>query len=410
MVPNGWSAVTLADLVTKSAFGPRFTSELYSDDGAIGTIRTTDLSDDGEINYRTIPYANLDTSEYKEHILKDGDLLITRSGTCGIPCIFSPQEKPIIAGAFLIRFQLNSKANSTFLHELLKSPHTQAEIGRMAAGGVQKNLTGTSLKKLKIQLPPLLEQRKIAKILSTWDKAIATTERLIETSKQQEKALMQQLLTGKKRFDGFGEEWQTVQIKHLGTVVSGGTPSTDNPLYWDGFIDWITPTDITRLNTRFVSKSVRRISREGLQNCSAKLVPEGSLLVCTRATIGEMAITSHETCTNQGFKNIIPNEHTDIEFLYYLLKKEKQRLISKASGSTFLEISKKDFESIFLKVPCYQEQKKIASVLTAADREIENLSAKLVHFKLEKKALMQQLLTGKRRVKVATNNYKQGAD
>ncbi len=103
MVPNGWKAITLGDLVTDSAFGPRFSSDLYSENGAIGTIRTTDLCDEGTINYNTIPYANLGIDEFKSHILDSGDLLITRSGTCGIPCIFEKQDKPIIAGAFLIR-------------------------------------------------------------------------------------------------------------------------------------------------------------------------------------------------------------------------------------------------------------------------------------------------------------------
>ncbi|EGR2298814.1 restriction endonuclease subunit S [Vibrio parahaemolyticus] len=406
MVPNGWMQATLGDLVHKSAFGPRFTSELYSKDGAIGTIRTTDLYNDGEINYTTIPYADLDISQYEEHVLNEGDLLITRSGTCGIPCIFTEQEKPIIAGAFLIRFQLNEKVDSKFLHEVLKSAPIQSNIKRMAAGGVQKNLTGTSLKTLHLALPPLSEQRKIAKILSTWDKAISTTEKLIETSKQQKKALMQQLLTGKKRLVNpetgkvFEGKWEEVKVSQFGSVVSGGTPSTENSSYWNGNVHWVTPTDITKLSTRTINKTARTITEQGLKNSSAKLVPAGSLLVCTRATIGEIAISQHEMCTNQGFKNLIPNKKTNIDFLYYLMCFEKHKLLSKASGSTFLELSKKDFEHIRFVVPKVKEQQKIASVLIVADKEVEVLEAKLAHFKQEKKALMQQLLTGKRRVKV----------
>ena len=129
-------------------------------------------------------------------------------------------------------------------------------------------------------------------------------------------------------------------------------------------------------------------------------MPAGSLLICTRATIGAMAITSHEMCTNQGFKNIVPNDTTNIEFVYYLLTYHKHRMVSKASGSTFLELSKTAFESIKFKIPIFKEQRRIAAVLTSANNEIEALEQQLTHLQQEKKALMQVLLTGKKRVVV----------
>jgi len=280
-------------------------------------------------------------------------------------------------------------------------------LSRQGAGRFKLNKA--TLEKLPLLVPPIPEQRKIAKILGTWDKAISTTERLIDNSKQQKKALMQQLLTGahtqrKRLLDDSGKpfegEWEEIEVGDLGTIYSGGTPSTTNKAYWDGDIDWITPTDITKQDSVYIKSSVRKISSEGLKNSSAKLVPKGSLLVCTRATIGEMAITAHEMCTNQGFKNIIPNKKTNIEFLFYLLTYQKHKLVSKASGSTFLELSKSAFESMKFRVPVIDEQQKIASVLTNADREIEVLEQQLADLKHEKKALMQQLLTGKRRVKI----------
>ena len=216
---------------------------------------------------------------------------------------------------------------------------------------------------------------------------------------------MQQLLTGKKRLlDELGKrfegEWEEVNVGSFGKIYSGGTPSTSNKNYWDGNIDWITPTDITKQDSRYINSSLRKITQEGLENSSAKLVPAGSLLVCTRATIGEMAITSHEMCTNQGFKNIIPNKKTNIEFVYYLLTYNKHKLFSQASGSTFLELSKTSFENMKFKIPSLEEQQKIATVLTNADQEIELLEQQLADLHQEKKALMQVLLTGKVRVLV----------
>ena len=276
-------------------------------------------------------------------------------------------------------------------------------LSRQGAGRFKLNKA--TLEKLPMLVPPLPEQQKIANILSTWDKAISTTERLIENSTQQKKSLMQQLLTGKKRLlddEGkrFEGEWEEVSVGSLGKIYSGGTPSTSNTEYWDGDINWITPTDITKQDSRYINSSLRKITLEGLENSSAKLVPAGSLLICTRATIGAMAITSHEMCTNQGFKNIVPNSKTNIEFVYYLLTYNKHRMINKASGSTFLELSKTSFESMKFKVPTLPEQQKIATVLTNADKEIELLDQQLADLQQEKKALMQVLLTGKRRVVV----------
>lgn len=398
MVPNGWMTATLDDLVNKSAFGPRFTSELYAEDGAIGTIRTTDLYNEGEINYATIPYANLDISEYEEHILKEGDLLITRSGTCGIPCIFTEQEKPIIAGAFLIRFQLNNKIESKFLHEILKSAPIQSDIKRMAAGGVQKNLTGTSLKKLSMPVPPLPEQRKIAQILSTWNKAIATTEKLIDASKQQKKALMQQLLTGKKRLvdpetgKAFEGEWEEVKLNQIANITMGSSPKSESynevgiglPLL-QGNADIKARKSAPRIYTSQITKE-----------CNVN-----DILLSVRAPVGTVAKSLHNACIGRGIASIQAKKNIVQEFVYQWLLAFEPKWERFSQGSTFEAVNSNDIKTLHISLPVFQEQQKIASVLTSADKDIELLEAKLLHFKQEKKALMQQLLTGKRRVKVA---------
>ncbi len=403
MLPTEWYDLTLGDLVTKSAFGPRFSSDLYLPNGSIGTIRTTDLSAFGKINYSTIPYADLKIKEYQEHLLESGDLLITRSGTCGIPCIFKKQPKPIIAGAFLIRFQLNSKVNGTFLHELLNFTKTQSDIKRLAAGGVQKNLTGTSLKKLKLLIPPLPEQQKIAKILSTWDKAISTTEKLIETSKQQKKSLMQQLLTGKKRLLSletgkvFEGEWEEVTIASTSKCFSGGTPSRSKEEYYGGNIPWITSG---KLNDRFVTSVNEYITESGLKHSSAKVVKNGSLLIAMYgATAGKVAINKLTGATvNQAVLALEVDIHCHNFFLFYLFEVEMVKALNLVQGGQ-PNLNAAIIKAIKIKLPQLIEQKKIASVLTSADKEIELLQTKLAHFKQEKKALMQQLLTGKRRVR-----------
>jgi type I restriction enzyme S subunit len=398
MIPKGWSLKVLEEICSKPISYGIVQTGLPVING-IPCVRVVDLTKK-EINVLGMITTSEEVHQaYKKTILEKDELMMALRGDIGLVRLVSDE----LAGANITRgiARLAPKEdliNSGFLLWAMRSSQVKSDLIRKAGGSALQEISLTALRKIKIATPPLPEQRKIAQILSTWDKSIATTEKLIAASQQQKKALMQQLLTGKKRFAGFSEEWKEVKLKQLGEVVSGGTPSTTNSDYWDGDVFWVTPTDITKLKSHYIGSSIRKISKSGLLSCSAKLVPKGSLLVCTRATIGTLAITKTEMCTNQGFKNLVPNKSTDVEFLYYLLAHERHQLISKASGSTFLELSKKDFDNIRLKVPSFKEQQKIAAVLTAADQEIDALQSKLAHFKEEKKALMQQLLTGKRRV------------
>ena len=194
------------------------------------------------------------------------------------------------------------------------------------------------------------------------------------------------------------EGWSVKKLGEIGTFVSGGTPDTEKAEYWNGDIVWLTPSEITKLKTRFISDSERKITKLGLKNSSAVLLPKNSLIICTRATIGDCCINTKEVSTNQGFKNLIPNNNCT-DFLYYLISIHKSDLIRRACGSTFLEISKHDIEKLKYVFPPLAEQEKIAEILSCWDEGIEKLSALIEKKKIQKKALMQQLLTGKHRLK-----------
>lgn len=194
------------------------------------------------------------------------------------------------------------------------------------------------------------------------------------------------------------EGWSIKKLGELGDIVSGGTPDTNNSDYWDGTVLWLTPSEVSALSNRFIITTIRKITNKGLKQSSAKLLPINSLIICTRATIGDCCINKAPMCTNQGFKNIIV-KNNDVNFLYYLVTKNKKELIRKACGSTFLEISKKDIENLKFAIPSLPEQEKIAGILSCWDDGIEKLSALIEKKKIQKKALMQQLLTGKHRLK-----------
>ena len=193
------------------------------------------------------------------------------------------------------------------------------------------------------------------------------------------------------------KEWNVKRLSQLGTIYSGGTPDTENKEYWDGNIFWCTPSDITQLQSKYIQSTENKITNKGLQNSSATLLPIKSIIVCTRATIGNAAITNIELATNQGFKNIIPNK-CNTEWLFYSIIFNKLKLKRLGCGSTFLEISKKDFENFKLLAPPLEEQKKIAEILSTWDEAIEKQSKLIEKLELRKRGIMQRLLTGRTRL------------
>ena len=194
------------------------------------------------------------------------------------------------------------------------------------------------------------------------------------------------------------QEWEVRPLNYLGAICSGGTPDTEVAEYWNGDIAWCTPSDITKLDTKYIESTEVKITAKGLKESSATLLPPRSIVVCTRATIGSAAICNTEIATNQGFKNIIPNEKANPEWLYYIIIYSKPRLVRIGCGSTFLEVSKKDFSRFKIVVPPLAEQRKIAEVLGVWDEAIEKQARLIEKLALRKRALMQRLLSAKLRL------------
>lgn len=194
------------------------------------------------------------------------------------------------------------------------------------------------------------------------------------------------------------QEWEVSSLDYFGDIYSGGTPDTEVAEYWNGDIAWCTPSDITKLDTKYIESTEVKITAKGLKESSATLLPPRSIVVCTRATIGSAAICNTEIATNQGFKNIITNETANPEWLYYNIIYSKPRLVRLGCGSTFLEVSKKDFSRFKIVAPLLEEQRKIAEVLGVWDEAIEKQARLIEKLALRKRGLMQRLLSAKLRL------------
>lgn len=185
-------------------------------------------------------------------------------------------------------------------------------------------------------------------------------------------------------------EWEVKKLGEVGEISSGGTPSTTVEEYWNGDINWCTPTDISALTSEYLEETTVKITEDGLKNSSAKILPPNSIIVCTRATIGKAAINLQPMSTNQGFKNIIP-KGIDHKFLYYKILAEENGLKRIANGSTFLEVSKSDFENYQIPLPPLPEQQKIAEVLSTWDKAIQDTDAIIKKLVDRNKALANKL-------------------
>ena len=169
------------------------------------------------------------------------------------------------------------------------------------------------------------------------------------------------------RFPEFNGEWETKSINDLADVIGGGTPDTTVKSYWDGGIQWFTPSEIGK--NKFVDASLRTITEDGLNNSSAKLLPPNTILLSSRATIGECSLSLRECATNQGFQSLV-SKKCNVDYLYYLIQTKKKDLIRKSCGSTFLEISANEVRKIQVSVPSDVEQQKIAELLSLIDKRI----------------------------------------
>ena len=259
------------------------------------------------------------------------------------------------------------------------------------ASGVP-SLSKSTIEKIDIHVPTVEEQTRIASFLTAVDEKITQLTQKYELLHQYKKGVMQQVFSQALRFkDDDGQdfpEWRTFKLNEIANIIGGGTPDTAVTINWQGGIQWFTPTE---LKSKYVSRSLRTITEQGLKASSAKLLPAGTLLLSSRATVGDVSIALNECTTNQGFQSLIVNEKNDNEFIYYWLLNNKNALLEKASGSTFLEISKREIEKLLIQRPSKAEQTKIAKFFIVIDDKLSYTQAQLTAAKQYKQGLLQQM-------------------
>ena len=409
MVPNGWEKTTFGEHIDLLN-GFAFKSALYSDDENDIKLLRGDNIEPNKLRWRDVKrWSKTEYESLEKYHLKENDFIIAMDRTWitaglkvaevkqeDLPCLLVQRVSRIRSLPTLCQDLIKHHFSSYQFEQYVKSVQTETAVPHISA---------TQIREFGLLLPPLPEQQKIAKILSTWDKAISTTERLIDNSTEQKKALMQQLLTGKKRLldesgKRFEGEWEEVELADIGKCINGLTYS---------------PSDVVESNGMLVLRSSNvqdgKLAFDDNVYVKSDLkvkskTKEGDILVCVRNgsknLIGKSALIKGKAVNEAHgafmtlYRSIYPT------YVFQLFQSNLfYRQVNKNLGATINSINTSDLHKFKFLIPSNQNEiKKIATVLTNADKEIELLEQQLADLQQEKKALMQVLLTGKKRVVV----------
>lgn len=340
----------------------------------------------------------LNDADIRELRLIEGDLLVCEGGEIGRSSVWRGEVPEAYYLNTLHRLRpkrgYESELAAAYLEYFVATSALKAIVGKSSLA----HLTKENLLRVPLPVPPPAEQAYIATVLRSADDLTVSLERLIAKKRDVKQGMMQELLTGRTRLPGFADDWTVGTVQALAAATGGGTPATRIPSYWGGEIPWFTPSEIDSAGSGLVSQSERTITLDGVANSSATLLPAGSVLVTSRATLGNCAVAEVPVSTNQGFASLVPKDFRSTWFLYYWIQQNKTELETRAAGSTFLEISSRRVSEIPILSPHLDEQEAIGEVLKDADGEIQALHRRLEAARAVKVGMMQELLTGRTRL------------
>jgi type I restriction enzyme S subunit len=359
-----------------------------------------------------------------------GDLVFPKVGTIGKVGILTPAKgvNHYVLSTNTMRLRINSEmADPNFVYYFFRWPKISALINALNSKSVQPVFNFTTLKGFEIQLPPLIEQREIGRILGALDDKIELNRNMNETLEAMARAIFKSWFTDfdpvRAKAEGrdmgmpkhisnlfpdsfenseLGETprgWMVKTAGELAKISGGSTPDTKNPTFWeDGRHSWATPKDLSGLRTPVLLETERKITDSGLSQIASGLLPRGTVLLSSRAPIGYLAISEIPVAVNQGFIAMQPGPDISNLFLLLWAESAQEEIVSRANGSTFLEISKGNFRPIPVVTPPHL-------VLAAFERLVRPLYSRIVTNECEARtlthlrdSLLPKLISGELRI------------
>ena len=338
--------------------------------------------------------------------LQRRDIVYTTRGTVGNAAFYAdsvPYEHIRINSGMVIIRPNEDVVCTEFLYQILKSDYYRPYFKKYCTGSAQPQLPIKNFSTIELDLPDLETQQKISDMLFAYDDLIENNQKQIKLLEEAAQRLYREWFVD-LRFpghettpiiDGIPRGWEDKVIEDLCDSIGGGTPSTKNDEYYrDGQIKWVTPTDITRKNGLILLDTEKKITEEGLQHSSAKMVPPYTILMTSRASVGFFGLCEYEVCTNQGFISCIPYQENTRYYLLYNLMNRVDEIRAKASGSTFLEISKKNFRGLRIVLPTDSVLDAFTKLIFPMARQMETLTKSIATLQEARDRLLPKLMNG----------------
>ena len=403
MVPEGWKHVTLDDAANyrRGSFPqPYGLPEWYDGEGAMPFVQVYDVDKNQKL--KPITKQNISVAAMEKSVfVPSGTILVTLQGSIGRVAI--TQFDAYVDRTLLIFTGFKLPTNVMFF--ACKIEELFAKEKEKAPGGTIKTITKAALSRFKIMLPPLPEQRKIADILSTWDQAIEKTEALLSNARTQKRALMQQLLTGKRRFPAFeGQPWKEVRLGDVTTIIVSNVDKKskdgEKPVRLCNYTD-VYKRDTINPNQDFMEATATapQIKKFGLR-VGDVIITKDSETADDIAMPTYVAETAADLVCGYHLAIVRAGSEADGRFMkhYFELPHTRYYFGTRANGAIRFGLTIDGIEGANVQLPPIEEQRRIASVIERAEADIAAIAADITKLRTEKKALMQQLLTGKRRV------------
>ena len=330
--------------------------------------------------------------------IKVNDILFCLRGSLGKFALNESIKKGAIASSLVIIRAKEEELNCNYLSFYLNSDIALDMIKQFDNGSAQPNLSSKNLKLFLIPLPPLEEQKRIVAKIDTLfakiDKAISLTEESLVQAKNLLPSVLEEVFE-KGKADG----WEEKKLDEVCDVVGGGTPKTKISEYWDGEIVWLSPIDLPPIGEiSIVSDSRKKITDVGLKKSSAQLLPKGSVVYSTRASIGKIAIAEIPLSTNQGFTNFICGEGLNNRYLCFCLKHFNKTIENLSNSTTFKEVSKSAVREFEIPVPSIDSQMKVViiadEVLLKSKQTQSKLEEQLAYLKQLKSSILSKAFKG----------------
>ena len=336
--------------------------------------------------------------ESPEIAIKRDDILIAQRGTLGKIALVDQEigDATINPSLVIFRPRLICSVYATYF---LASTAGQLQIEEATSKTGVPMISQKQIENMLIARPSCeREEALIAEVLNDIEHQLSALELELDKKSQVKQAAMQELLNGKRRLPGFEGEWAQVSLGSVAAMNSGGTPPTGRDDFYGGVIPWVSISDMTS-SGQFISETERTLSDLGLANCAAKRFPAGTILYAMYASLGECSIAAREVTTSQAILGIRPESSLLGEYLYYWLESIRGAVKLMGQQGTQSNLNKKIVQGFSLRLPSKPEQAAIAKVLCEIDQDIDALTAKSEKARAIKAGMMQQLLTGKIRLR-----------